>query len=515
MSEVVEKREPATGAEPAADAAEPESVDTESLTRSAGRGALWNIAGGGWTTLVRLGASTVLARVLFPEDFGIMGMAMLAQGMITRFGGLGMGTGVIAKKDVTEDDVSTAFWSTLAVKVFLFALAFAGAPLFAWFFETPELTWVLRVTCVGFLFAGLSAVSHTLIKKRLQFGRIVLIQGAGTLLQSGLAVVFAVVLEWDYWSLVISMVIGNGAMSLAYVVAAGWRPRLRFNRESFRFQFRYGINGLGSNILNYFRTNLDYLLVGKLLGSASLGLYEFAYRIPHMLHDRVSRPIGSVVFPVLAKAQSSDEKLASGYAKVSQYIALIVFPVLMILAALAQPTVAFLWGEKWLPIIVPLQILCFAACVRVCTGPLGSLWLCKNRPDMLTKLNAVSLLVALVAVGGFGYAYGVIGVAVGMLVASAPALVVTCLAFKYTNSSPLKWFSALAPPTLSGILAGAGAFALRLSLESAGIPAGPILAACIPAGVVVYALSLRLLFASEARDVLRTAKQIAFRQKPR
>jgi len=115
-------------------------VDTASLTRSAGRGALWKIASGGWQTVVRLGASTVLARVLYPEAFGIVGMAMLAQGLIRRFGSLGMTTGIIAKKDVTEDDLSTAFWVTAGVHVVLFGVAFAASPLFAAFFRTPQET---------------------------------------------------------------------------------------------------------------------------------------------------------------------------------------------------------------------------------------------------------------------------------------------------------------------------------------------------------------------------------------
>ena len=154
-------------------------VATKDLTRSAGRGAIWQVIGSLWQLVVQLGSSAVLARVLFPEDFGVMGMAVLAQGLIGRIGILGTGTGVIAKEDVTQEDLSTAFWISVAVQGFLFLVLFAGAPVIAMFFRPSEgvnpdeflgnLTCVLRVTSCMFLFTAVGAVSSTLLAKRLRF----------------------------------------------------------------------------------------------------------------------------------------------------------------------------------------------------------------------------------------------------------------------------------------------------------------------------------------------------------
>ena len=514
MSEGAEKHEQQADAPPPPETApEAESVDTEALTRSAGRGALWNIAGGGWSTLVRLGASTVLARVLFPEDFGIMGMAMLAQGLITRFGDLGMGTGIIAKKDVTEDDLSTAFWTTLAVKVFLFGVALAAAPLFAWFFETPALTWVLRVTCIGFLFAGLASVSGTLLTKRLQFGRLVIIEGAGALVSSGLAVTFAVVYGLGYWSLVLAMVIGNGAMSLARIVVAGWRPGLRFSRESFRFQFRYGINGLAFNIINYFHQNLDYLLVGRLLGPSLLGLYEFAYRIPHLVLDRVARPVGSVVFPTLSKVQSSDERLVAGYVKTARYIGLIVFPALAGLAALAHPTVAVLWGEKWLPVVVPLQLLCLAAGFRCIVSPAGAIFLCKNRPDLPVKLAIAALVATVAAVGTLGWLYGLVGVAAGVCISTLPYFVTLWLAFRLTNSSPIRLLRALVSPLVGAGASGVIAYVTSTIVHLYGGETWLALVCGVPLGASACLASLFAFCRQDVAEAYDTMKILIGRSK--
>ncbi|GAG35208.1 unnamed protein product, partial [marine sediment metagenome] len=247
--------------------------------------------------------------------------------------------------DVTEEDLCTCFWTMLMVNVVLFSVAFAGAPLFAAFFKEPRLIWVLRLTSVGFLISAFSSVQSTILAKRLQFGFQAIVDALATLIGSGLAIFFALVLELEYWSLVFSALIATFVASLIRIRYVRWRPRLRFSRASFRFQFRYGMNGLGESAVGYFHQNIDYLLVGRFLGAATLGLYEFAYRIPHLVYVRLARPVGGMVFPILSKVQTSDERLAAGYMKTATYIALIVFPMVGGLAILAGPAVAVLWGD--------------------------------------------------------------------------------------------------------------------------------------------------------------------------
>lgn len=261
------------------------SADTESLTRSAGRGALWHVLNGFATTVVRLGASVVLARVLFPEDFGLVGMALLARGLIDRMGSLGTGTGVIAKEHLTDDDLCTAFWVNLVVKTVLFAVMFLGAPLIAMFFDAPELVVLTRVVSLSFILSGLSGTSSALMRRRLQFGAYVCIQGGGMVVESAMAIFFAVVLGLGYWSLIVAA-LGAAVLSHTTIILyARWLPQFRFSWDSFRYQFRFGIYGLASSIAGYFEQNIDYLVIGQQFGSAQLGLYQFAYRIPIIIHE--------------------------------------------------------------------------------------------------------------------------------------------------------------------------------------------------------------------------------------
>ena len=150
-------------------------VDTKDLTRTAGRGMLWNVIGGGYQGVIQLGSSAVLARVLFPEDYGIVGAAVLAQALISRIGILGTSTGVVAKKEVTQDDLSTVFWISVAIQGLLFLVLFTFAPVIVKFFSSegmnPELyytnlTWIMRIIAITFLITAVSSVSSALLSKQ-------------------------------------------------------------------------------------------------------------------------------------------------------------------------------------------------------------------------------------------------------------------------------------------------------------------------------------------------------------
>ena len=483
---------------------EKQNPDTNALTRSAGRGALWKILGGGWQTVVRLGASTILARALAPEDFGILGMALLARELITHIGALGMGTGIIAKKDVSEDDLCTCFWTMVGVRFILFIATFAIAPLAADFFDTPKVTWVLRAVSFTFLFSILSSVSTTLLQKQLKFGHLVIIAGLSAIVESGIAVSLVLLTDLRYWALVYAMLISAFFLHFTIFIWVKWRPRLKFSKESFRYLFRYGINNLGFSIVNYFHQNIDYLLVGRLLGTTSLGFYEFAYRIPHLIQVRFAQPVGSVIFPALSKIQDNNERLIAGYVKSVKYIALGAFPVLGGLAVLSDLTVTVLWGEKWLPIVIPLQILCLCAAIRCFLTPTGYLFLCKDRPDIPFKFGLVRLVFTFFIVGILGYLYELKGVATGMLVSNLPSFYLLLLAFKITESSPVKLLSALWVPVAASGLLMLGAYGVRLGLESFGLAPWGVFLLSILSGIAGYIICLFVLFPTATKEILQT-----------
>jgi lipopolysaccharide exporter len=499
-----------------------EPIDTESLTRSAGRGALWNVIGSFYQIVIQVGARVVLARILFPEDYGIVGMAVLAQGLISRIGILGTSAGVIAKKDVTQDDLSTAFWISVTIQGFLFAVLFTFAPMIVRFFSSegmdPELfyrnlTWIIRLFSVTFLLTAIGSVSSTLLSKRLRFGTQAIIHCGGFTIQVGSAIVFAVVFRWGFWSLILSQLINNFVTTAASIICASWLPSFRFNRSSFHFLIRYGIYGLGSSILDYFRHNTDYLLVGRMLGAGQLGIYEFAYRIPHMVINKLASTLRGVLFPTLAKMQQDNQRLAAGYIKVARYLALIVFPLLGGLAATARPTVLLLFSERWAAVIVPLQILCFRAAIQCILTPVGTLFLCKNRPDIPFKFGLCSLGFTFAAVLGFGYFFGLNGVALGMLVSVAPTLVLLGLAFHMTETRLRKLLRALIPAIFAATFSSALAWGTVQFMEWYDGRTVVVFFCSVTAGVLGYLGIISTVFRSTLQEIKETIRIVLGRNK--
>jgi len=440
-------------------------VEAGNVARKAVRGALWQVLGGGWQTVVRLGASVFLARALRPEDFGVFGMALLVREFLNSVGALGMGAGVIAKKEVTQADLATCFWTMAGARTLMFLAGFFGAPLAGYFLGDARVVPVVRAVSFLFLTSILEVVSQTLLTKELQFGKLNLIRGIGTLFESSLAVVLAVFTGLGYWALVYAMLASSIGMSIAVFFVAGWRPSFVFDGESFRYMFRFGISGLGFSIANYLKQNVDYLIVARLLGSGGLGLYEFAYRLPHLVLDRISRPIGSVFFPFFSKIQDNESLLLT-YVNSVSIVTLITWPLVFGLAGIARVAVPLLWGDQWLATIEPLQVLCLGAGLRCLAQPSGAIFLSRNKPELQLWLGIGELAFTLIAVGTLGGLFGLIGVAAGMSLSAFPPLVSTHIALHLLGKNISFLFRSVGPTAISAVICGSMAYCVSQALPS-------------------------------------------------
>lgn len=474
------------------------------VKKSSGRGAFFQIAGGGFQTVIRLGASTILARILIPSDFGLFGMALLLSELVLRIGALGMGIGIIVKRNITEDDLSTAFWTMAAIRMIIFFFTFIFAPLLATFFNEPQIVSVIRAISFTFLFQIFGVIGNALLKKRLQFFQIFIIAISSSVLESGLAIALVFLYKQNYWALVVAMVTASLWNNILVFILTKWRPRLRFDRESFRFLFRYGINSLGASLTEYLGSNADYFIIGKILGPKILGLYEFAYRIPFLIENRISIPLREIMFPTLAMLNTSDDKLTDGYIKGVKFIALICFPALGGLAAVADLAVNVLWGEQWLPIVVPLQILCFASAIKCTANPVRVVFLCKDRPDIPFKFSLILLVFTIITVSTLGYFFGMIGVSWAMLITTFPNLVLIAFAFRLLKVSPYNLIRAVWPVLISTLVCIASAYSVQFLLNMIDTTRLIVLIISISAGALSYFVSLRIGFVKTYREIIET-----------
>ena len=477
-----------------------------SLTKRAGQSALWQISGGAGQTIIRLGASVVLARMLTPQDFGIYGMALLFKAFVERLGNLGMGAGIIARKETTEDDLCTCFWTMAGLRVCLFILMFATAPLASNFFNNPDLTTVVRVISLTFLFSIPSIVANFLLSKELRYQAINVVRSAGVFFESGLAVTLVLTTNLDYWALVFAMLSTVLLTETTIGFLAKWYPKFRFSKLSFNYLFYFGINQMGTGLINYLQSNIDYLVVGRILGASKLGLYEFAYRIPHLFQVRLAQPAASVLFPAMSKVQEEDKKIFAGYLKATKYIAIVVLPALFGLSALAFPTVKILWGDQWLPIVFPLQILCFSSAIRCINLPTQSIFLSKKRPDLPFKLGIARFTVTLFVVLALGKLYGLNGIAYGMFISATLSFINLYFAFRLLNiGSFTDWILNIKAPIIATLFCYLSALVLYNLLNFHIITTYTF---SIILGMIIYIITYFILFKSEIKDIRRTIYDI-------
>ena len=481
-----------------------------SLTNTAGRGAFWQISGGGAQAAIRLGSSMVLARQLDPSDFGIFGVAHMVYGVFELLSANGMTSGLIAKDDPSQDDISTCFWCILIMRVVLYLLVVMLAPFLAGFIDNPKLVTTIRVVSLLILITGFGAVSQSIIVTRLQFKQLAIIRFWSIVVESLLAVVLVLTTDLKYWALIVSMLISAVFMNIAIVSYAKWLPKYRFSLESFKYLYTFGINNMGASITSYIASNLDYILVAKLLGTKMLGYYEFAYRIPHLVNEKISNPVGIVIFSAMAKVKADNQRIKAGYFTASKYIAWVTFPALGGLALLSPLVVNLLWGEKWLVIILPMRILCLSAAINCVMDLSKALFLCKERPDLPFKFEIYTLSTAVVSVSLLGYYLGLTGVACGMVIAKTVSFISGHRALLLVDSSIVKLIKPLSAPTISTLSMLAVVYAFERVNSLVGLYNNLNLLLCVAVGVASYIGIIRILFVSDYLEISRKIKDILF-----
>lgn len=376
-------------------------------------------------------------------------MAYLIYGIFDLFTGSGITSGLIVKKKPTAHDLSTCFWATILMRLILFGILIASAPITATLMGERRLAQIIRVVAILMLITGLGDVSQAIIAQALRFKELAIIKLIGLVLESCIAILLALLTNLRYWSLVTGMLVGILLINLLIAYAAKWWPSFHFSRDSFRYLWRFATNGIGYSIAAYLSRNLDYLIVGRMLGAKMLGYYEFAYRIPHLINEKISGPIGAVIFPALATIQNDDEQFLKHYLIASRYVAWIAFPALGGLAFLSPLAISCLWGDKWLVASLPMRILCFSAAINAVMDLCRTIFLCKNRPDLPFKFELISLFTAGVSISILGYLYGLVGIAIAMVITRTTSMIANYYAVRMLGGDLRKMFHCLLSPLVS------------------------------------------------------------------
>ena len=372
----------------------------------------------------------ILARILAPHDFGLMGIALLTMSTLETFSQTGFQAALIQKKKDIESYLDAA-WTVLILRgLVLFGILYFAAPFAASFFDAPEAKPIIQVIGLSVLFQAVTNIGVIYFQKELEFNKEFIYQFAGTLVDFIVAIAAVLILK-NVWALVLGMLAGNAVRCIMSYLIHPYKPRLSRDLAKAKELFGFGKWVLGSSILIFLITQGDDIFVGKLLGATALGFYQLAYRISNMPATEITHVISRVTFPVYSKLQNDIPKLREAYLKVLQVTAFLSFPVAGMIFVLAPDFTMIFLGEKWMPMVPAMQALCVFGVTRSIGATMGPILYSMGKPKVQTKLSSVQLLAMAVIIYPLTIQWGILGASLAVV---APNILVLILITRETKN---------------------------------------------------------------------------------
>jgi PST family polysaccharide transporter len=364
-------------------------------------------------TLVSL---AILARLLRPSDYGLLGMAVVVTGFVEVFKDLGTSSALVQRKELPDELTNSVFWMNVLLGFLAAAILAIMAPWVALFYQEPAVTAVILVLSISFGVSGLSVVHQALLIRQMAFEKLARVEISSGLVSALIAIAFAATGR-GVWSLVAASLASSTLGTVLLWWVSAWRPTWQVHWRSIRSIISYSLNLSGFNVLNYVTRNSDNLLVGRYLGGTALGYYSLAYNLMLFPLQNISWVVGRVLFPAFAQVQYDNTRLRQAYLRVCSMIASVTFPLMFGMLALAGPLVETVYGSQWTSITTVVMILAPVGMVQSVLTTVGQIYLAKGRTDWMFRWGLVTSLMAALAFL-VGLAGGISGVAFAYAVAT-------------------------------------------------------------------------------------------------
>jgi O-antigen/teichoic acid export membrane protein len=474
-----------------------DSAPAQPTLRSRVAGGLrWKILSQVVGQLTRTVVGILLAHLLTPSQFGLAAMALVFGGLLSIFKDVALGAALVQKREITERDRSTVFWTTIACGAAIAGIGIAVSPLVAGFFGRPAVGPLFAVTAGTALVYSLGGTQMALRTRELDF-RSLELREMGATLAGGVAAVTLAVAGAGAWAIILQNLVVAGVSAALLWSLSSWRPRLVFSRESLRTLGSFGIKTMLSRLLSYANLNADNLLVGRFLGSVSLGVYAIAYNVMFLPVTRIAAPITQVMFPAFARLQHDHEALGRSWIRGTQLVSMVNVPAFLGMAVVAPDFVPVVLGGRWHAAVPVLQLLSLAGVMQSFQTLDWSVLQAVGRSGRLLRYMLFGTAVT-VAAFVVGLRWGVVGVAALFAVART----ITSVTFGWTTCRaiglPFTTFARGATPVVRvAAPTAAGVYLLRIGLVSAGLPPAPRLVLLVLAGIAIWGG----LIAWQARDL--------------
>lgn len=475
------------------------SVGQRSITNSA-----WSFGAVLLSKLSTFVVTIILARLLAPEQFGLIGYCILAMQFFDIISRFGLDSALISRGETAEADASSVFFIALGLSIAVYATAWITAPHLAEFFRAEEVTDLFRVIAIVLLIEAVGLVHNALLSVRLRF-RAKLVPTVGRSVVKGVVAIALALSGYGVWSLVYGQLAGAAFHTFGLWMVCRWRPSARLDRDTFLSVFRFGRSMIGVELIGALRSNVDYAFVGRALGASALGIYTIAYRLPELVIRSLNMAVGAVTHPMLVSLRAEPDAVTRYYVAYLRFISLLTMPMGVGLAIVAEPFVLVFYGEAWREAILPMQAIALALAISSVGFAPGVLYKALNRPDILRNLSLLKLPIVVVVLW-HAVEYGLTGVALSQVGLAVLYVMIDSVAVgRFAGIALSEMARSVMPSVICSAGMGLGGAWLGRTLDGNDVLE---LLALIVTGTVLYILLLRVLSRATFFEVLTTLKSV-------
>lgn len=388
------------------------------LAHRIARGTFWVIVSYTFSNVLYFLRTVILVRLLNPIDFGLMGIARVVINMLNLFSEIGIDRALVQKKEVDESTLNSAWIMTALRGLILFTLLYLSSPIVSVFYNNERLSPILKFISLSFLFNGIASAGVFLFVKELNFKNKVFFEQANAISNTVVSVALAIIFK-NVWALVIGHVVGAFIGFLFSYRLYPFRPSLNFDLNAVKGLFRFGKYVFGSGIAVFLFIQGSDALVGKVLGLNPLGFYVLAFGIANTPTTSVTHVVSQIAFPAYAKLQDDLPKLREGYLKVTRLVAFLSAPIAGGIFMLIPEFVQIFLGTRWMPIVLPVRILCIFGFFRSIYSTAIPVFDGIGRPDLGFKFACFNLMLFAIFIYPFTVSMGIIGTSTVFTMVSA------------------------------------------------------------------------------------------------
>lgn len=413
-------------------------------------------------------STVVLARLLTPDDYGLVAMVTAVTGFVALFKDLGLSMATVQRKDITHAQVSNLFWINVGVSLILGVILCLISPLISWFYHEPRLIPITLVLSLAFIFSGLSVQHNALLRRQMRFSILSIVDIISLI--SG--IVGAILLAWvgcGYWALVAMPILTSISYVIMVWLFCNWRPGGFTRGVGLRSMLAFGGHLTGFSIVNYFSRNLDQILIGRVWGSQALGFYSKAYHIMMLPISQIRGPLEAVSIPAMSHLQDDPVRYRKYYLKLIKIIAFISMPLMVVLFVFAEDIIYLILGPNWSGCVRIFQILSVISFIQPVSTTRGLVFISLGQSRKYLTWGVANSVLTLISFFA-GLPWGAEGVALGYAIANYICLIPSLwYCFKGSPIAIRDFVSSVFWPIVTSISMGVGIGLLKAFLPTSGV----------------------------------------------